>query len=584
MKPSRQAISPEALARWKKARWRARTDLQFLCNHVLGMPDVNHTLNGGLLNALQQFPKPDARQFEENDRLVGKDWIYTPVTTLNDLRCSSRVLILDARGFMKTAINVIAHTIQWIINYPDVAMLIIQSNTDKAKLFLKEIKAHFTSNPVFRELFPEHCPTSKVFDWCTAEEFTTEARSKTSTRRESTCMIASIEKGVAGMHFDVMKFSDIVEENNSKNTIQCDAIYSNFNGMLNLLISPIYWVDIEGTRWNYSDCYGQIIDTELKLPDEHRTWKFYINSCFERKVTGGRTYGAEELSAPFAKTEDGNYISRWPERFPLSNLLAQQRADPRIFACQQLNCPVSSSDGRAPFPVDGKFPMWVPKSDFKQVRVAYREIVVDTAETDGKRSDFSAISCGAWDTDGRLYIEQIYHGKFLPDELIKLLVNAVKLHKPRYVNIEETSFVRGLKSSLGREMHKNGLFIPIRFIKRDNQASKVERITNTLQPWYKAGYIRFLDDIMPKQELIMELGRFPGYKHDDIMDTLADFFQNKSWFGREGSRPADHLDASTMAETQRQKALARLLGTDEDDAVLYPNRSDRAVNGVTTVI
>lgn len=468
-----------------------------------------------------------------------------------------------------TSINIVAHTIQWILNYPDVTILIVQANTEKAMLFLKEIKSHFIGNPVFRDLFPEHCPQKKTFDWGTQSQFTTEARSITSTRRESTVMTASIDKGVAGMHFDILKFSDIVEENNSRDVVQSDGVYYNFNSMFNLLVAPPYWIDVEGTRYSLFDTYGQIIDKEKDR--EKRSWDFYINGCFERDSRGDpRTYGPEELDLPYLKDEDGQYISRWPDRFPVADLLEYQRTDPRIFSCQQLNAPVMSADGKTPFPVNDNLPKWISQKDFRQVRVAYREIVIDTAETMSKRSDYSAITVGAWDTDGRLYIEQIYHGKYLPDELVKWICFAVQKHKPMHVNIEETSFVRGLKNSLGRSMHKLGLFIPIRYIKRDTGVSKRERILNTLQPWYVNGHIRFLDDIAPKQELQQELQQFPSGRHDDILDTLADFFQNKEYFGREGGRPATHEDNATLMAKQREKAWNIMTGIADPDEITAP--------------
>ena len=42
----------------RSLRWKARTDLIWLCNNVLNMPDVSRELNGVLVDRLQQFPKP----------------------------------------------------------------------------------------------------------------------------------------------------------------------------------------------------------------------------------------------------------------------------------------------------------------------------------------------------------------------------------------------------------------------------------------------------------------------------------------------------------------------------------------------
>lgn len=554
-------LSEETLSQLKISRWKARTDLLWLCNNVLGYKDVNREIHGGLLDVLQKFPRPTLEEFEENDRLINGKWIYRPLKPLEALLCSSRTLILDSRGFLKTSINMEAHTIQWILNYPNIAIQLLQSNTEKAQGILRAIKQHFTGNPRLRELFPEHCPKKKLLDWGTQDYFNTEARDMSVVRREFTVMVGSSEKGSAGLHFDVMKFSDIVDPNNSKSAEQCQAIINNFSVMENLLVSPKYWIDVEGTRYSFSDLYGHIIKQQTELPPEKRTWKFYINSCFERETYGKpRTYGPEELSLPFKRTPDGKPISRWPERFPLADLMEKQRVDPRTFANQQLNSPIGSADGRIPFPVDEHYPKFKTRREYANVNIIYREITVDTAETISERSDYSAITVGAWDASNRLYIEQIYHGKYMPDELVRILLGAIKLHRPRSVKIEETGYTRGLKPSILRATQQSGIYVPIEFIKRDNEVSKKERILNTLQPWYKTGNVYFLDDLYCKQELLTELVEFPSGAHDDILDTIADLFQGKAWFGRESPRASDPEEAAHKMKQFAEREFEQMIG------------------------
>ena len=64
------------------------------------------------------------------------------------------------------------------------------------------------------------------------------------------------------------------------------------------------------------------------------------------------------------------------------------------------------------------------------------------------------------------------------------------------------------------------------------QVGKVERILS-LQPWYKNGLVYFSTELSDdaREELKHELSRFPKYSHDDILDTLADLFQNEEVFG-----------------------------------------------------
>lgn len=561
-----QQISKIDLAKIKAARWKARTDLIFLCREILGYEDVDEVVHGPLVAALQKFPEPDPDLFWENDKFVRGEWIYRPLVPIQQLKGKRRVLILDPRGHLKTTINVIAHTIQWIINYPDVAILIVQANTEKAILCLDEIKKHFQGNPRFRALFPEHCPTKKVYDWGTQTDFTTAARSPGVVRKEKTVMTASIEKGTAGLHFDVIKFSDIVEDNNSRTPEQCAAVARSFYLMENLLVSPGYWIDVEGTRYHHADLYGKIIEKEWKnKPPEKRAYHVHVRGCFKKKTPDGgpQKFTPDELEYPDLLDETGKRVPWWPkdrrgnDRFPLALLEDMEARDPYIFSCQQRNYP-SSGIGQQVFPVNDQYPKWISREDFeKNVRVAYYDISVDTAETDGKESNYSSIAVGAWSSYGKCYVVEIVHGKFLADELVRRIIDtAMKYYRSlASIKIEQTSYVRGLMSSLRRKMDLSGLYLPVDLITRDTRKSKIERITSTLQPWYKHGDLIFLLDIGPKDHLLKELKEFPLGESDDILDSLADLFQNKPWFGREIPRPS--------LQQAMNDEMARFLGVED---------------------
>lgn len=570
-----KVASPELVAKLRKARWRARTDLLFLCNEILGYRDVDPEVHGGLIERLQHFPRPVGPEAEETfDRFERGKWIYRPIVPITQLPGKRRLLILDARGHLKTTINAQAHVIQWIINYPDIAILIVQSTSDKAEAILAEIKRHFQGNHRFRELFPEHCPQRRIFEWGTQSAFTTEARSRSCTRKEPTVMAVGIETGSAGYHFDVIKFSDIVEQKNSKNPEMCRVITDNFYMMENLLVSPNYWIDVEGTRYHFGDVYGTIIESEWhRKPPERRTWNFYVRSCFKRKIPGGKPpqYTPDELTLPWELDAEGKRIPWWPRdrsgnpRFTLEALEAMESQNPYIFSCQQLNMP--SGSGITIFQVDEKRPVKIKRKIFEErIRISHYDITVDTAESDSPDANYSAIVVGAWSAHGKCYIVEVIHGRFLPDKLIeKILLTAAKYRRRlNSVKIEKTPFVTGLMAGLRRQMDLSGYYAPIELIPRDTRTSKIQRITNTLQPWYTAGDVVFLDDLGIDDEnerarvwshLLTELEQFPLSRTDDLLDAISDLFQNKPWFGREQARPSP--------EVERDIAVRRYLGIED---------------------
>lgn len=448
-----------------------------------------------------------------------------------DIETESGTLSTNDLITHNTTINAQAHTIQWIINYPDVTIQIIQSNTEKAELILGEIKSHFQKNPVFRELFPEHCPQKRVDDWGTKGQFISEARRIQ--RRESTVMTGAIDKGSAGLHFDVMKFSDIVEPSNVKTDEQIHSVKKTYYMMENLLVRPDSWIDVEGTRYAYADLYGDLL--------EKRKWLIHARSCYKRVDPDTKlsqtTFVPDTLKWPFEKDGDGKFISWWPDRFPYDLLEEKRNDDSFIFSTQQLNDP-SGDEKEQSFPVNEEYPKKITRKNFTEnVRVAYREIIIDTAETISVRSNFTVLTVIAVDSGGRVYVEDIRRGKFMPDQWIDILLQLLKTYKPTRVKIEETSYVRGLRPYLERIQAIKELYIPFEFVPTDNQRSKPDKIRDTLQPYYKTGDLRFLEDLTEWPALTKELQQFPFGVTDDILDTLADHFRTRDWFGRERTRP-----------------------------------------------
>src|ERR1039457_5710477 len=120
-------IKPQDLYQLKLCRWKARTDLGWLCREILNYPDVSdsnggpwHGLHQPIIDILQHFPKPTAEQFDNNDKLVSGKWQYKSLLPLLKLPGNRWMLSLDPLGFLKTSINVVSHVIQWIINNPDI--------------------------------------------------------------------------------------------------------------------------------------------------------------------------------------------------------------------------------------------------------------------------------------------------------------------------------------------------------------------------------------------------------------------------------------------------------------------------------
>lgn len=565
----------------RKLRWRCRTDLRFLCNNVLGYPDVRADVHSHLISRLQKFKVPSYLEAEENDKYdaKAKTWIYRPICRHEDLEGPRFTLILDSRSFLKTSINTIAHAIQYIINFPNITILVTVANEDRAATIVKEITEHFRSNEVFRAIFPEHCPDQKQLKtWGNLSGFTTEARDfsyeEVKVKRENTITVGSIEAGIASRHFDVIKASDIVDDKNSETAEQCQKIANRFSLLHPARVNDLSWIYLEGTRYHEQDIYGQIIEDEWRRQanGEPPKYSVYFRSCFERE---NATYDINDLKKPFKKV-NGQYVSSFPfdpvrkKGFSVETLL-RMKTDPiegLNFNCQYLNDPTPSED--AVLPVDATRPcVKSPDQFYARVPVSYREMAVDFAYTQNERSDNTAISVIAWDNANRPYIEDIRVGKFTIEQSVAQLVKIYKKYTPHRVFIEDIAFTRGLEPTLEKAFQAARLYPYWEWIRRPGSQKKQDRIAATLGMWWRSRALQFVhakDDPQGRgihddawNQLLKEAGAFPRGRNDDILDTLSDLFIGKDYFGRLGPRTI--LEVQETEKWDDQSVYARYMAS-----------------------
>lgn len=551
----------------REARWRGRTDTLWLANEVLGYRDICESFHRPMIDFLQPFPMPTIDVALQADKITETSVEYTPWLNLYNLPHDyTRRLLIDQRGSMKTTLNCMVHTIQWILNFPDIAVGIFQANLDKGRDILREIKGHFQFNEVFREIYPDYCPQRRVDDWGTQDSFLLPNRTKI--RKEPTVKVASIEKGAAGSHFDIMKFSDIVDESNSETETQLKKITSAFFQRENLLVKLEGWIDVEGTRYDYQDLYGVIIDRWLNLdgksPDYQKHWKVFLRGCYLREDV---TYTPLDLAKEYRKDDKGKRVPAFPERFPLEALERQEAEDPIQFANQRLQDPSALEGEQTYFPFH-KF-RTISQQDFAKVPVAFYTVTVDTASTQNQRSHNSVITTCAWDWAGRCYVRDVRLGKLQQDEIIHHLFDLHKRFKPTDIAIEETEYVKGMKPALARYQDTMKIYLPLKFIPRDTNLSKQDRIRNTLRPWWMLGEIIFLDNLSCLEHIKTELKRFPKWM-DDFLDTLADQFQTREWFGRLGRRPETFEPEEQMVTKVQKEVFNRWIsGKTASQADIY---------------
>lgn len=509
---------------WLYVRDRGRTDLYFLTNVILSPPDsriLQPHAHQRIVDHCQKFYGiEEAVNADVRDKSgAWKILARTPRRKMNELDGNRDNLLLFSRGHLKTTIHCVAHSIQWILNYPNVRILIATATEEKARLIVSKIKQHFQYNPRFRFYYPEMCPPrEKVSDWGSQTEFTVPNRERRGD--EPTVMCAAVGKALASTHHDVIKCSDVVTENNIRTPGQLAEV-TEFMGYMEPLRERFDsidgqpnpgWKDVEGTIYAFGDYYQQILDSESK--NTQKAWRITKQSCW---------------------TDSSKTQSVWPERFPvleLQRIRNSPEVGPVLFASQYELDPVSPETSLA----SREEITFFDPSIIGQLMPRYNVMTtVDLANpnpiTRGNANpDFCVFTTAGFDSDGRCDVLSIHRSRFNQEELCEMFF-LIQKRWPRNMRfkVQKDHYAHSLEPLMKREMAKRGLWLNVEYAPISTSVSKVWKIQQ-LQGWFKLGNIRFADNITCKHELILEILRFPRGQHDDIIDTISDLFHDK--YGR----------------------------------------------------
>jgi predicted phage terminase large subunit-like protein len=562
---------------WHRERHLARTDLVWLSNTILGYPDVTERVHGPILAALQKFPGADEQHKTVADyqaAMQGKI-LWEPKCQLEHLppnegfEQSRDNLFLFPRGHIKTTIVTVAHSIQWIINYPNVRILGTTATETLITTIVLEIRNHFILNDQLRLLFPELCPQAKdgkIPEFGNLSGFTCPARDNNNKKlgpggKEPTFLATTVGSAITGYHGDVQKTDDAVEKVNSSSQPGIDEVIRHAGSMGDLLEKynsddpdkPLAgWVDMVGTPWDFSDLY------QVRR-------NFHAD-----QLTKG-------LPAPFnlivrsAAPNWPNGPFLWPERMgyvALKKIEDDPEKGPAQLSAQYLMNPIVAGQGLID---DVKQLIWTPEKVMDQLlpRMSlYAALdVAGMEDVKGNDSDFTVLTVGGF-ANARLYVPFMLYGRPPVEEVIEWIFRVFDMY-PGIVKlkIQKQALERVLLATLRREMSKRGRYLPIQAEPADNQQSKKSKIRG-LRPWFQSGNIRFSDSLPYRTAIETEIKGFPKYRHDDILDTLTDLMLE----GRSVNSGvlSNRVEEYSVPSTFRDPISLLLAEHYQDDDAFYP--------------
>jgi hypothetical protein len=491
--PETPAVAP-CISMNESSADRGRRDLFFLAKDILGYKDM--------------IPRVHQQVCD----------IYGPVDPgkpLQDQDTVHNYLIIDPRGEFKTSIS-LAKTIQNWVNFPEAATLRMAGKESLVQGMVQEIKDQILTNTTFRELYREHVPWSEKkgqegeppSDFGSAYKMTNPSRKKP--RKEATISISTLESAKASTHYEWITGDDLVHETNYQTRELLLKTIEQWDLSRNLL-NPRGYRELLGTRYDWSDLYGHIIEKNKGQ------WRVNCRPIWTEDLDFAKANG-------FLIPDDykeGDLIHLHPERWSLQELAQIQDENPFLFNCQRLNNPVPASADNFPM-------LELVKHTVK------REKYPDTGLLNifmGWRFDFidpeSDPACGVvagWDSKGRLFVIDCVMGRFKPSQIIDLMVQFWQKWPISRMVLADNKRERMLEAGLMSRLRQLRLSFPIDWVKfggvDQSEDAMISQVLS-LEPLLRENQLWFHSELPHLTNLYLQFSRFPKFKMRSIPYAIS---------------------------------------------------------------
>jgi phage terminase large subunit-like protein len=477
-------------------------------------------------------------------------------------------LLLVPRGGFKSSIDM-ADVIQYILNWPEITIMILTGVLDLAVDFVKEIKGHFKlddSDPdaenlyhtkksikprmmpdgsifLFQVLFPEHCIPK---DDGTQQEFQTPASAFVD--KECTVFAASIDQNLSGWHVGVMKLDDVVTNENSRTV---DRI-KNVNKQVSInkaMKVPYGFYDKIGTWYDSDDTYGQ----DMK----------HIEKCVKNgdpvkmKVYLRPAWWPNQAAVKAGKVESEMVESDWELWFNVPGQLTYEFLkgechDVEGFAVKYLNDPTKAHVVK--FPLELLHRKTINSNLLPQT--GFVVTCIDTAYSTKSWADYTVILTSLI-YGGRFYIIDCQRGRWNEYELPGKIAAVANQWKPSRMCIEDSVGVKWLGKEIYREMDKLRVRVPIEFVPlgQGNKKNAKDMKAKPVLRYLGDDRLLFANQCVGLEELYSELSNFgtAASTHDDIVSALSILVDQFSGYAdMEGKRQAASPDFGISSQAQQQ--------------------------------
>jgi len=488
-------------------------------------------------------------------------YVPDPIEAEKAANFARTMILLDPRGFFKSSIDAV-DCIQWIINCPDIRILIVSGVIKLAEQFLSMVKqvpaprkrrSFYLPKGVrpdaFHLLFPEFVIRGVAGTSDEPIRISQDAAGLQhhSSAGDPTLGVISVPSSLSGFHNDVLKFDDIVTDTNSNNQETREAILFKADGAVNLLM-PWGWHDIIGTRYFPDDYYGLTKKTHEENPEMYNL-KYFERACWKVKDE----YKDVEQRNIYDLTEE-MVILTFPELAGTAHAswldLRKRMKNERSFRCQQLNQPVWGDESSISFDrillenhKTKTLADIIPMPGMRDTGYVYGAI--DLARENKQFSDFTALAIGKvyqedqtavpldmanWTPpeNGRwvMVVLDVQFGKWSQTEIATRIAAMNDKWRPRQWYGEDTGGLQLLKERITDVSRTTyGHWPYIRWNTPDNSENAKRNRIKGIETLLRTNRLFFL--IAPwTTEVFEQLEKYKGQKSsryfkDDVPDVLS---------------------------------------------------------------
>jgi phage terminase large subunit-like protein len=521
---------PKIIAR---ARFMCQTNLFFLCR-LLGYKDMSDDTYVWLDETIHNTHEEICNEF-----FVRKDPTYKTFKAFAaDYIEKKQRLLLVPRGGFKSTMNM-ADTVQYIVSFPEVTVLVLSGVLKLAEKFIGEIKGHFTLEEgsleyldlfynkkthrpkemgdageysIFQMLFAEHCVPQEDGK---ASEFQTPAT--TAKGKEPTVFAASIEQNLAGFHVAVLKLDDVVTNENSLTLERLKAVNKQVS-INQAMLHPGGFYDKIGTWYDQEDTYGKDIQNSKKYEEQGEDFpmKIYIRAAWWPNKEARK---AGKIPEEMTKDDYDLWFNK-PDQLCYQFLLTAKKTD-EYFAIKYLNDPTQMHAVKFPREL-------LVRKTVKAAEVPGTGLIVtacDTAYSTKSWADYTVIIT-ALIHGGRFYIIDMKRGRFDEYQLPKMIASTALQWKPKTICIEDTGKAeKYVQREAYREMDALKVRVPLRMVTLGQGTSKKSKAMKAGPVLRLIGddRLKFVNTCPNLDELYDEVSKFgtASSVHDDIVDALA---------------------------------------------------------------